>query len=219
MTRLSNKDSASLRSHEDRLERENEDRLFGEAIMPNTGHCDHCDQETEVSEFDDDLCGVCDKPYHEINLFLIRGLPGSGKDTLAMKHIGPAIIHSADHWFMRQAGLNVWNTEYQFNPAELPQAHEACQKNCAATLTVEGGRSVAVCNTFSCRWEMEPYLKMAKEIKGVSLVVIDLFDAGLTDEELAERNIHDVPVENIAAMRERWEFDWKNGNPLPPWER
>lgn len=64
MTRLSRKDAASLRSWEDRLEHENEDRLL-EQEEPDRDHCDNCDQETDVSEFNDDLCGVCDKPYYE----------------------------------------------------------------------------------------------------------------------------------------------------------
>lgn len=45
-----------------------------------------------------------------------------------------------------------------------------------------------------------------KPPKGASDVhIIDLFDAGLADEELASRNRHDCPVEKIAAMRVRWE--------------
>ena len=63
MTRLSRKDAASLRSWEDRLEHENEDRLL-EQEEPEKDHCDNCDQETVVSEFDNAFCGVCDKPYY-----------------------------------------------------------------------------------------------------------------------------------------------------------
>jgi len=61
MTRLSRKDAASLRSWEDRLLNEH---LDPEPEEPESYPCDNCDQETVVSEFNDDLCGVCEKPYH-----------------------------------------------------------------------------------------------------------------------------------------------------------
>jgi hypothetical protein len=68
---------------------------------------------------------------------------------------------------------------------------------------------VVVANTFTQRWELEPYLRMAKDI-GATVVVVDVFDAGLSDEALATRNVHGVPVQSIAAMRARWEL-WLEG--------
>ena len=172
-------------------------------------------------------------------LFLIRGLPGSGKDTLAARLKGPGLapssivrIHSADDFFMshnqnwtkhpfetvgpRHRRRATPPTTYNFDPKKLPQAHKACQEDCDASL--EDGYDVAICNTFSCRWELQPYLDLAKK-HDATVIVMDLFDAGLTDEELAERNTHGVPVESIAAMRRRWESEWTMYSPLPPWER
>ena len=65
---------------------------------------------------------------------------------------------------------------------------------------------------------MEPYILLAKEFNA-EFQVIDLFDGGCTDQELFERNVHDVPLETIVAMRARWEHDWEGGNPTPPWLR
>lgn len=144
-------------------------------------------------------------------LYLIRGLPGSGKTTLG-KLFG--VVIEADAYF--QVG-----DRYEFNAEELPQAHAWCQRQARMCLAEHrAGRypSPVVCNTFSCRWELEPYLQMASEV-GARVTVIDLFDAGCTDEELFERCTHDVPLALIREMRGRWEHDWKNGNPLPPWER
>ena len=59
---------------------------------------------------------------------------------------------------------------------------------------------------------------MAKEL-GAELVVHDVYDGGQTDETLAERNVHGVPLEAIQRMRARYESDWENGNPMPPWAR
>jgi len=141
------------------------------------------------------------------NLILVRGLPGSGKSTLARLFRGA--VHSADDFFVELDG------RYVFDPAALPQAHAMCQRKTAASLVHRD--VVAVANTFSARWEMEPYFRLANDRARVT--VVDLFDAGLTDDGLAARCIHGVPVEAISAMRARWEHDWKRGNPIPPWER
>jgi hypothetical protein len=41
----------------------------------------------------------------------------------------------------------------------------------------------------------------------------------MSDEELAQKNVHGVPVAGIAAMRARWEHDWRSSDPRAPWER
>jgi len=86
-----------------------------------------------------------------------------------------------------------------------------------------GEESIIVDNTFVCRWEMQPYLDLAKE-HGYEVNVIDLFDGGCyDDQDLVERskngNEHNVPLDVIQRMRDSYEHDWESGNPLPPWER
>jgi len=140
-------------------------------------------------------------------LFIIRGLPGSGKSTLAGKLGAPVV--SADDYFVGEDGV------YRFDPANIAEAHAQCQARTRSHLL---SQSVSVANTFTCRWEMQPYLDMATEA-GATPVVIDLYDGGLNDEALVERNVHNVPWQAIGAMRARYEHDWRNGNPIPPWER
>lgn len=147
-----------------------------------------------------------------MQITLIRGLPGSGKSTLAriLTAGGAGQAIEADNHFIAADGV------YRFDPAQLPQAHAACQAQAQAELAA--GRSVVVANTFSCRWEMEPYMQIARGC-GARVVVADLYDAGLDDAALAARGVHGVPVWGIAAMRDRWEHRWCRSDPRPPWER
>lgn len=135
-------------------------------------------------------------------LMLVRGLPGSGKNTLAAR-LGANSIIAADDWFERY-NTATRRLEYRFDPAGLGDAHDSCQAR-ARNLVVGGGfRIVAVCNTFTQEWEIAPYRQIAAECDA-TLVIVSLFDAGLTDAELAARNVHGVPEAAIARMRARWE--------------
>ena len=111
---------------------------------------------------------------------------------------------------------------YNFDPSKLSEAHAWCLETTKRLLR-EADRdvrqqSVVVHNTFCCRWEMEAYLEMAKR-RGSQVTVVSVFDGGCTDEELAKRNSHGVPLDAIRRMRERYEHDWKSGDRRPPWER
>lgn len=136
-----------------------------------------------------------------MTLYLVRGLPGSGKSTLAHK-LAPRAC-SADDFYMV-------NGVYQFDPATLAYAHAHCQSRARTSLL--RGLPVAVTNTFAQRWEMEPYLQMA-QLHGYRVTVIDLYDNGMTDEQLAYLTVHGVPEGRIAAMRARWEHDWRTASP------
>jgi len=129
-----------------------------------------------------------------MKLVLIRGLPGSGKSTLASLF---GAYFEADQFFVATG----------FDPSKLGEAHEWCQQNVREALC-NGYGNVAVSNTFTQRWEMQPYIEMAEEF-GATLVVLSLFDGGLSDEELFARNIHGVPLKSIKAMRRRFQHDWR----------
>ena len=149
-------------------------------------------------------------------LYLVRGISGSGKTTLArtIAGIDKTKMIAADDYFYTEGADG--NPVYEFDPTKKHAAHKESLEKTSYWLTE--GYSVIVHNTFSCRWEMEPYLQLARG-HNFRVAVIDLFDAGLTDEELSVRGLHKVPVEVIARMRARWEHDWGDANPIAPWER
>ncbi len=115
---------------------------------------------------------------------------------------------SADDYFIEEG-------VYHFDPHYLGDAHADCQRRVFDTLLK--WRSCVVANTFCENWEVGPYRKIVEQT-GAGLVIISLFDAGLTDEQLAVRNVHGVPVATIAAMRARFDHEL-TGDVRPPWER
>ena len=119
-------------------------------------------------------------------LVLIRGLPGTGKSTLAKQFAScPNWLHvEADMWMVDENGI------YSFNPTRLKEAHAQCRK--MAELGLDQGKNVVVSNTFTQRWEFEPYTLMTP-----NHVIIEL-----TKEY---GSIHGVPEESMQRMRNRWE--------------
>ncbi len=138
-------------------------------------------------------------------LYIIRGLPGAGKTELG-RTLATSVF-SADDFFVGSDG------QFRYDHTRIGDAQKWCQELLTKWYSTGRG-SAAVANTFSRRWEMQSYLLWRPV--DVRLVVIDLFDQGLSDKVLAARNTHGVPETKIAEMRARWEFDWGNAPLLKP---
>jgi predicted kinase len=128
------------------------------------------------------------------SLYIIRGAPGSGKTTFGLRLRAGGLVRyvlSADDYMTGTGG------KYNFDPRRLKECHERCQMD--AIRHLRGFESVAVCNTFTRIWEMQPYVNMARNI-GAELFVIKC--------EGNFRNIHGVPDQKVREMRDRFE-DWQ----------
>jgi predicted kinase len=128
------------------------------------------------------------------NLYILRGLPGAGKSTLA-KNIG-AVYFEADMFFME-------GNEYKFNPTKLKDAHAWCQNQVRISMKNSdsklGDTRIAVANTFTQEWEMEPYVEMAKEYGfTVFTLIVENRHGGV--------NQHNVPDDVLDKMKERFEI-------------
>jgi predicted kinase len=143
-------------------------------------------------------------------LTIIRGLSGSGKSTYIREHFPRAtradmspegyspVIVSGDHHFE-----DPYTGVYTFDGSQLGLAHSKSQVELIRRLEA-GTAHVIVDNTHTRRWEMAVTQELAR-VFGYEVEIVDLFDGGRTDEELAERNSHGVPLDKIQVMRARWE--------------
>lgn len=123
-------------------------------------------------------------------IYLVRGLPGSGKSTFAkslgLKHF------EADMFFTHPI-----TGEYEFNPRKISSAHDWCVEN--VELTMKGGESLVVSNTFTQEWEMKPYFELAEKY-GYSIFSI------IIENRHEGKNIHDCPEDKVEVMRNRFQI-------------
>ena len=122
-------------------------------------------------------------------LYIVRGLPGSGKSTFA-KSIAP-VHFEADMFFMNDG-------EYKFDFSKIKEAHQWCQESTQDAM-VSGSPKVAVSNTFTQEWEMKPYYEMAEKYGYMIFSVI-------VENRHGGKNVHGVPEATLDNMRKRFEF-------------
>ena len=132
-------------------------------------------------------------------LYIVRGIPGSGKSTFAKRLVGEDfLVCEADKYFIdKETG------EYNFDFTKIKEAHKFCQDTVEtymkdSLVNDQFYREIAVSNTFTQEWEMEPYFELAKTYgyKVFSIVVENRHEG---------TNQHGVPDEVLTKMRERFE--------------
>jgi predicted kinase len=122
-------------------------------------------------------------------LFLLRGLPGSGKTTLA-ESLGGSHME-ADKYF-------TYDGKYEFDVTKLKDAHDWCQ-NAVRVFMENKSKRVVVSNTFTQEWEMKPYFELAEKhgYKVYSLIC---------ENRHGGINEHGVPEDKLEIMRKRFEI-------------
>jgi len=123
-------------------------------------------------------------------LFIVRGIPGSGKSTFA-KTLGGQ-HYEADMFFIDEDG------NYKFDGTKIKDAHKWCQ-SFVETDMVLGYQKIVVSNTFTQEWEMKPYMDLAKK-HGYKVFTI------VVENRHGGNNVHDVPEDKIKQMCNRFEI-------------
>lgn len=131
-------------------------------------------------------------------LFLVRGLPGSGKSTFATHIWNEYAVCEADKFFYDKEG------NYNFDPTKLKDAHAWCRQEVETRMIDHQNNEqyypeIAVSNTFTQEWEMEEYFKLAEKYnyKVVSLIV---------ENRHGGKNVHGVPDDKLEIMKNRFQI-------------
>jgi predicted kinase len=122
-------------------------------------------------------------------LYILRGLPGAGKSTLA-KSLGGKHIE-ADMFFETKDG-------YKFDILKIKDAHSWCQ-NMVGSWMSDNEQRIVVSNTFTQEWEMKPYLEWAEDFGyKVFSIIVENRHGGIS--------VHNVPQETLSKMEKRFEI-------------
>jgi len=126
-------------------------------------------------------------------LFILRGVPGCGKSTVAeaIKSLNEQVIHlEADQFFITKDGT------YQFDSKKLNEAHAWCMEKFKQAIA--NNYDIILSNTSTRLWEFENYKKIAENAgyQVYCLIVENRHDG---------KNIHGVSEEKIEQMKKRFE--------------
>lgn len=115
-------------------------------------------------------------------IVLIRGLPGSGKSTMAKRMLGYRHLE-ADMFFEIDG-------KYVYDASKIREAHDWCVSEANASL--KSGQSVVVSNIFAKGWEIERYTSLG-------------FHFRIIEAKGNWPNLHGVSKEKIDLIRSKWE--------------
>jgi predicted kinase len=124
-------------------------------------------------------------------LILLRGLPGSGKSTVAelISENGKYSICCADDYFIQ-------NGKYCFDATKLGDAHSRCQRKVEFGMALRA-QKIILANTSTTEKELEPYFKLAEkyDYKIISLIV---------ENRNGNTNVHGISDEQLQKMKNRF---------------
>ena len=124
-------------------------------------------------------------------LYIVRGIPGSGKSSLAELLAPSSSICTADYYHMKDG-------VYNWKPENIKKAHAWCQDK-AKELMMVNRTPIVIANTSTTVKEMQPYYDLAKRYgyQVYSIIVENRHDGV---------NVHDVPEEVLEKMKKRFDI-------------
>ncbi len=149
---------------------------------PNNGKIHYISEIERYSRLPTSAAGTSN--YESADLILIRGLPGSGKSTIARSLQLGGYLHLEADMFFEVDG------RYVYDASRIRDAHHWCQQSVRDAL--KKNLKVVVSNTFTRLQELQPYLQMTDKIR-------------IVEATGSWKNQHDVPIDRIRDMSARWE--------------
>jgi predicted ABC-type ATPase len=126
------------------------------------------------------------KEMIEKECFILKGIPGSGKSSVAKSIAGEhGTVHEADTY-------HYVNGEYKFDPKNIASCHEQCFEDFKRSV-LAGTARVIQSNTNTGKWQYKKYMELAEE-NGYRVIVMTV------ENHHGNESIHGVPEETLVKM-------------------
>lgn len=129
---------------------------------------------------------------NDLEVIILRGVPGSGKSTFARKLTTQENICEADEFMVNKDG------EYDFNPKRLGYCHDQCYEK-FKRLLILGTPTVINANTNTTTKEFKAYVKLAESM-GYKVTFL------IIENRHGKSSVHDVPEDKLQIMRDRFQI-------------